>query len=114
MDSQVVYIVTVYGCNSTPSDMWIPKSNIFVNYEDAYSYFLDVAPPLNDESNKAKQFINNKYDDKNITKDYIVIENRVQIAGYHSGDGNCAKRPSGAVISRSIVLTSILQGENFV
>ena len=103
MDNQVVYIVTIYGCNSTPSDMWIPKSNLFVNYEDAYSYFLKVAPPLDDECNKVKQFINSNYDAENITKDYIVIENRVQIAGYHCDQGNCAKRPSGAVISRSII-----------
>ena len=30
MDTQIVYIVTIYGCNSTPSDMWTPKSKIFV------------------------------------------------------------------------------------
>ena len=101
MDTQIVYIVTIYGCNSTPSDMWTPESKIFVNYEDAYSYFLKVAPDLDDESNKAQQFINSK--DKDITKDYIVIENRVHIGGYDCGEDNCAKRPEGAVISRSII-----------
>jgi len=103
MDKQIVYIVTIYGCNSTPSDMWIPKSKLFVNYEDAYSYFLKVSPDLDNEENKAEQYINNKYNAEDISKDYIIIENRVQIAGYHDGYGNCAKRPEGAVISRSIM-----------
>jgi hypothetical protein len=104
MDNQVVYIVTIYGCNSTPSDMWIPESKLFVNYEDAYSYFLKVAPSLDDEMNIAEQFVNENYNAADITKDYIVIENRVQIAGYHCGDGHCcAKRPEGAVIARSII-----------
>ena len=86
-----------------PSDMWIPKSKLFVNYEDAYSYFLEVAPPLDNEWIKAEHFINNNYNAEDITKDYIVIENRVQIAGYHCDINNCAKRPEGAVISRSII-----------
>ena len=103
MDTQIVYIVTIYGCNSTPSDMWTPRSKIFVNYDDAYSYFLKAAPDLDDESNKAQQFVNSNHNDKDITKDYIVIENRMQIGGYDCGEDNCAKRPSGAVISRSII-----------
>jgi len=93
MDKQFVFIVTIYGCNSTPSDMWIPKSKLFENYEDAYSYFLKVSPSLDDET---EQIINNNYNAEDITKDYIIIENRVQIAGY-------AKRPEGSVISRSII-----------
>ena len=103
MDNQVLYIVTHYGCNSTPSHMWTPNSKIFVNYEHAYAYFLKVAPDLNDECNKAVQFINDKYNAEDMTEDYIVIENRVQIEGYHSGKFNCAKRPQGAVISKSII-----------
>lgn len=103
MNNQVVYIVTHYGCNSTPSHMWTPKSKIFINYEDAYDHFLKVAPDLNDESNKAEQFINNKYNAQDMSEGYIVIENRVQISGYHSGECNRAKRPQGVVISRSIV-----------
>jgi hypothetical protein len=42
MDNQVVYIVTSYGCDSTPSDMWIPESKLFINYEEAYSSFKKV------------------------------------------------------------------------
>lgn len=102
MDNQVVYIVTNYGCNSTPSDMWTPLSKIFVNYEDAYAYFLKTSPDLDDEENKAEQYINNKYNAEDMTKDYIVIENRVQIAGY-GYEANRAKRPEGAMIARCII-----------
>jgi hypothetical protein len=107
MDKQVVYIVTYYGCNSTPSDMWTPISRPFVNYEDAYAYFLEVSPSLEDESNVAEQHINSSYKHGEINEDYILIENRVQIAGYHSGNGGiCAKRPEGAVIVRSVIKIS--------
>jgi len=102
MDNLVVYIVTNYGCNSTPSDMWTPLSKLFTNYEDAYSYFLKASPDLDNEENKAVQFINNKYKAEDMTKDYIVIENRVQIAGY-GYEENRAKRPEGALIARCII-----------
>ena len=102
MDNQVVYIVTKYGCNSAPSDMWIPVSKIFVNYEDAYAYFLKVSPDLDNEENIAEQYINNKYNSEDMTEDYIIIENRVQIAGY-GYEANRAKRPEGAVIARAII-----------
>lgn len=102
MNNQIVYIVTSYGCNSTPSDLWTPKSKIFLNYEDAYSYFLKAAPDLDNEENKAEQYINNKYDAEDMSKDYIVIENRVQIAGY-GYEENRAKRPEGAVIAKVII-----------
>ena len=107
MDNQVIYIVTNYGCNSTPSDMWSPDSKLFVNYEEAYTYFLKVSPSLDDDSNIAEQFINNKYKKENITDDYTIIETRVQIAGYHSGNGNCAKRPEGSLIARSVIKLKI-------
>lgn len=103
MDNQVVYIITSYGCNSTPSDMWVPESKLFVNYEDAYSYFLKAAPDLDNEWNKAVQLINHNYNSEDITKDYVVIENRVQIAGYHCGEPNCAKRPEGTVIAKVVI-----------
>lgn len=103
-----MYIVTIYGCNSTPSDMWIPQSKLFVNYQEAYSYFLEVSPSLTDEYNIAKQYINSEYKEdymglasqlsELLTEGYMVIENRVQIAGYENGF--CAKRPCGAVIAK--------------
>lgn len=101
MNKLVVYIVTNYGCNSNPSDMWMPISKIFVNYEEAYAYFLKVAPSLDDEY-ETEQFVNHIYNDlqeKDI--DYIIIENRVQMGGYNSNKG--AKRPEGTVIARSII-----------
>ena len=102
MDSQIVYIVTRYGCNSTPSDMWIPTSKLFTNYDEAYAHFLEVSPSLDDKWNKAEQFTSTRYKE-NTTEDYIVIENRVQIAGYCYGKVECAKRPEGAVIAKSII-----------
>lgn len=97
MDKQIVYIVTHYGCNSTPSDMWTPVSKLFVKYDEAYAYFLKVSPSLDDKYNEAEQFVNPRYkEEEEANKDYIFIENRVQIAGY-------AKRPEGAVIARSII-----------
>lgn len=103
MDNQVVYIVTHYGCNSTPSDLWTPNTKLFSNYEDAYAYFLKISPSLDDEDNKAHQFRNNQYEEEDIDK-CVYIETRVQIAGYHSGEGGtCAKRPQGVVIARGII-----------
>lgn len=106
MDKQLIYIVTTYGCNSTPSDMVTPESKLFMNYEEAYAYFLQVSPSLHDEYNTAEQFVNPKeYEEEDSNKDYIVIENRVQIAGYHcGGDGfYYAKRPKGAVIAKCVI-----------
>lgn len=105
MDNRVVFIVTRYGCDSMPSSMWVPESKIFTNYEEAYNYFVKVSPPLDDEYNIAEQFINVRYNKDDMTKNYIMIENRVQVAGYHCEE-DCsiyAKRPRGAVIVRSII-----------
>jgi len=97
-----MFIVTRYGCNSTPSDMWIPTSKIFSNYKDAYAYFLEVAPSLHDEWEKANQYINSNNNPEKMSDEYIVIEDRVQTPGYHCGEGG-AKRPEGAVIARIII-----------
>jgi len=77
-----------------------------MKYDDAYAYFLKMSPPLDDEDNRAEQVIHNIYKEvtqDNMTKDYVIIENRVELAGYHCGDGHYAKRPKGAVIARSII-----------
>jgi len=100
--SQLVFIVTSYGCNSTPSDLWVPHSKIFMKYDEAYAYFLKMSPPLDDEDNIAEQVIHDTYEDDTI-RDYVVMEHRVELAGYHCGDGHYAKRPRGAVIARSII-----------
>jgi hypothetical protein len=98
-----VFIVTSYGCNSTPSDLWVPHSKIFMKYDEAYAYFLKMSPPLDDEDNIAEQVVNDTYKEDDRTKEYVIIENRVELAGYHCGDGRYAKRPRGAVIARSII-----------
>jgi hypothetical protein len=66
MDNQVIYIVTNYGCDSTPSALWIPESKLFLNYEEAYTYFLKVSPSLHDEHNKAEQFVNSIYKEEDL------------------------------------------------
>ena len=85
--------------------MWTPQTKLFINYEEAYNYFLKISPLLNDEENIAEQYINSKYNHDNLDDEYIVIENRVQTAGYLEGNENCAKRPEGVVIARSRLKT---------
>lgn len=104
MEDKCFFIVTHYGCNSTPSDMWVPSSKLFTNYEEAYSYFLKVSPDLNNEENEQVEKTVNSHYNHNYkyclkSREYVIIENRVQIAGYHDGDMSCAKRPEGAVIA---------------
>lgn len=104
MDNQVVYVVTEYGCNSTPNDMLVPVSKIFVNYEAAYAYFLKMSPLLDDKDNEAKQFINSRYKNDVISNDSIMIEARVHVARAHCREGYYpAKRPIGVVISRNVI-----------
>ena len=104
MDNQVVYVVTKYGCNSTPNDMFVPDSKIFVNYEAAYAYFLKMSPRLDDKDNEATQIINSRYKNDVISNDSIIIEARVHVAGAHCREGYYpAKRPIGVVISRNVI-----------
>ena len=91
-----IYIVTCYGCNSTPSDLWTPYSRIFDDYDTAYAYFLSVSPSLDDNDNVAEKWRNDKHE--TLEGDYVVIENRRQLS--YSDDLGCAKRPEGAVIAR--------------
>ena len=108
MNNQVIYIVTHYGCNSTPSDMWIPCSRLYMNYDEAYAYFLHVAPSLDENDCKAEKYINPAYLVHGTARDYTIIENRVQLAGHafdedDEDDCNYAKRPEGAVIAQYIL-----------
>ena len=107
---EVLYIVTQYGCNSTPSEMWPPETDVFTDYEKAYKRFLGVSPCLNDEDNRAERTVHTE-DIHNVkiegytegyTEGYRLIESRVQVPGYYDGDGTCAKRPEGAVIARLV------------
>ncbi len=100
------YVVTHYGCNSTPSDLWTPQTNLFKNFNDAYEYFLKVSPDLNNKDNYAEQSIP-KFDSSKINEKYAVIEVRVQTAGYpyynKEDDVSYAKRPEGVVLARCLL-----------
>ena len=94
-----IFIVTEYGCNSSPSAMWVPHSKLFTSYESAYNYFITISPSIDKterDYETATHYINGKYDPN--TFEYIVIENRCQTGD--DGETNCAKRPRGAVIAR--------------
>ncbi len=39
-----LYIVTEFGLNSTPKDMWVPKNRVFLDYAAAHAYFRSVYP----------------------------------------------------------------------
>ncbi len=97
-----VFIVTEYGCNSSPSDMWTPSSKLFSNYAEAYEYFLIVSPPIDRKCEyyeEANQYVNRAYDPNSTNNGYIVIEDRCQ--SYRGYEELCyAKRPYGAVIAR--------------
>ena len=99
---EVSYIVTYYGCNSTPSEMWPPESKIFTHFDEAYECFLQWSPSLHDEDNVAEKTIHSDIKDNNIVVGYTLIESRVQLPGYYDGDGTRAKRPEGCVIARFV------------
>jgi hypothetical protein len=107
-----IYVVTRYGCNSTPSDLWTPKSMIFNDFKEAHKYFLEIAPNINDTWNYAEQYIR-EFNISELKQKHFIIESRCQTAGYHSGrtveytdDGKeiyFAKRPFGAVLARCLL-----------
>jgi len=100
---EVLYIVTQYGCNSTPSEMWPPETNVFTDYEKAYKRFLGVSPDLKDTDNRAERTVHTKdIHNEKIVEGYTLIESIVQVPGYYDGDSSCAKRPEGAVIARLV------------
>ena len=86
-----VFIVTDYGCNSTPNDMWIPHSKLFMDYAEAYKYFVGLSPSIDDDDD-TEQYINGSYDPKSTDQEYVIIEDRHQ--------STRVKRPSGVVIAR--------------
>ena len=97
-----IFIVTEYGCNSSPSDMLTPSSKLFSNYAEAYEYFLKVSPTIDRNRpyyQEAEQHVNTSYDPNSTNNGYIVIESRCQTC---VGDKvtSYAKRPQGAVIAR--------------
>jgi hypothetical protein len=102
----IVFIVTEYACNSSPSDMVTPTSKLFTDYAEAYEYFLKVSPPI-DRSlayyQELNQRVNSAYDPNSGNNGYIVIESRCQTCVGDKRDTSYAKRPYGAVIARYIM-----------
>ena len=98
-----IFIVTEYGCNSSPSDMVTPTSKLFLDYSEAYEHFLKVSPPI-DRSlayyEELNQCVNTSYNPTGGNNGYIVIESRCQTYNRGDEDLNYAKRPYGAVIAR--------------
>lgn len=91
-----IYSVVLFGCNSSPSDMWIPMTYIFYDKEEAYTFYHKNAPSLNDKYKRASHYTGSK------TGDYL--EAIVQDPGFHYNEEDCyAKRPEGAVISKHVV-----------
>ena len=82
-----IYIVTEFGCNSTGNDMWTPITHVFTDKEKAYDFYNSVSPDLEDKYNISE---------KEILPNGECIK---QISGYLYGNGNCSKRPFGAVIT---------------
>jgi hypothetical protein len=82
-----LFIVTEYGCNSTPGDLWIPISKLFTSYAEAYAHFEAISTVCLD----GEVYVNKAYDPKSESNEYIVIEDR---------SDHYAKRPCGVVIAR--------------
>jgi hypothetical protein len=85
-----VFIVTDYGCNSTPGDIYTPRSKLFLNYAEARSYYASIRPKIDPDDENASHYINPSYDPNSTNTAYIVIE-YVTLRG---------KRSEGVVIAR--------------
>lgn len=83
-----LYIVTEFGCNSTPSEMWVPKVTVFTDKIAAYAHYHRVAPRLDDPDNLATR----------TTLDDNSAECIIELPGYYAGMSDRAKRPRGAKI----------------
>ena len=95
MSAEYVYVVTRYGSNSTPGDLWTPISSVFLSRELAYKHFQKVSPPMDFEDDDdfpvTRYAITSEEFDAKVAKkeDHILIEVK-----FNGG----LKRPDGAVI----------------
>lgn len=94
-----IYIVVLFGCNSIANHMWVPKTYIFINREEAFEFYKNHAPSLEDVNNRAKiqPIYHPNYDNE------YIIECIMQVHGYIYGDRTCSEKPYGAKISRHII-----------
>jgi hypothetical protein len=100
MDSQYLYVVTIYGLDGS-GQMYLPENRLFINYDDAYAFFLKEAPRLDNdiitEQCTADEFMPT-------IKGSTIIECREQSVGFHmSTTGHYAKRPKGVVITKCLI-----------
>jgi len=86
-----VYVVTEFGCNSTPSDMYPPTTWVFTDREKAYQCYHDHAPSLTDMDNEAEQIM--------LKSGECII----QLCGYPSEPCR-AKRPYGVSITKEKIM----------
>jgi nitrate reductase alpha subunit len=105
----VMYIVTHFGCNSTPGSLWTPKSWVFDNYPKAYEKYLEICPDAADMNNYTRTY-EFTFTPEDLNKSHWPIANCIQEAGYPRvdtlADGtriSYAKRPYGASIIRCIL-----------
>ena len=102
MSAEYVYVVTRYGSNSTPGDLWTPISSVFLSRELAYKHFQKVSPPMDFEDDDdfpiTKYAISSEDYDAKVAKkeDHILIEVK-----FNGG----LKRPDGAVIVATKVVS---------
>ena len=106
MSYEYVYVVTEYGSNSTPGDLWTPISKVFVSRDAAYKHFQKVSPPAYKYFQKVSPPMDFEDDDDFPVTRYAITseeydakvakkEERIVIEVNFNGG---LKRPDGAVI----------------
>ena len=97
-----LYTVVHFGCNSTPSDMWIPRTRVFTDKDQAYKYYHSICPPYNPDKDNDDDDEDDDEDDYEKSRLYKLDnggECIMQVWGYSEGCANRAKRPYGALIT---------------
>jgi len=90
MNRMEVYVVTLFGCNSTPNEMYAPTTVVFSDRQTAYQHYRRHAPSLNDVYNRAERTT------------FESGECIIQLCGYPQMDR--AKRPFGVSISKEKIM----------
>jgi hypothetical protein len=100
MSAEYVYVVTEYGSNSTPGDLWTPISRVFTSRELAYKHFQKVSPPMDveDDFRVIRHAITSEEFDAKVAKKDVHIQIEVNFNGL-------MKRPDGAVIVATRVVS---------
>lgn len=97
-----VYTVVHFGCDSSPSDMWVPTTRVFSDKNQAYVYYRSICP-VYDPDDDNDEDDEDDYEEKGYDRSTLyTLDNGeciIQRYGYHSGIGNRAKRPTGALIT---------------